>query len=137
METSVKRSDLVEVGFWRADGFASRSFDTGEPMLDMIGYVLHVSFDGRNPSVFDWIDRDQDPKERARVLSYVSDPTFRLMSWLGDSTCRMCGKPNGCADYTDGKFIWPEGLAHYVRDHDVWLPLEFVQHALGRKVGSR
>ena len=37
---------------------------------------------------------------------------------------------NGNLELTDGTFLWPEGLAHYVRDHDVRLPTAFVEHIL-------
>ena len=32
----------------------------------------------------------------------------------------------GCHDFTDGEWIWPEGLAHYVEKHDVRLPDAFI-----------
>lgn len=35
---------------------------------------------------------------------------------------------NGRLELTDGTFIWPDGLAHYVRDHAVRLPATFVSH---------
>jgi hypothetical protein len=35
----------------------------------------------------------------------------------------------GSADLTDGLWIWPEGLCHYIDVHSVRLPDEFVQHA--------
>jgi hypothetical protein len=28
---------------------------------------------------------------------------------------------------TDGLWVWPEGLAHYVEHHDVYLPAEFLR----------
>jgi hypothetical protein len=41
----------------------------------------------------------------------------------GWSSCRFCGAANGSVELTDGEhFVWPEGLAHYVSDHDVRLP---------------
>jgi hypothetical protein len=46
----------------------------------------------------------------------------------GLSPCRLCGQLNGSAEYTDGTYVWPEGLAHYVMEHDVRLPDEFVSH---------
>jgi len=52
----------------------------------------------------------------------------------GFSTCRICGKPNGCAELTDGTYLWPEGLAHYVEDHAVRLPREIVEHVLQRQI---
>ena len=35
----------------------------------------------------------------------------------------------GSRDLTDGVWVWPEGLAHYVRDHGVVLPTSFIEHA--------
>lgn len=36
----------------------------------------------------------------------------------------------GTAEQTDGVYVWPEGLAHYVAEHNVRLPKEFVNHVL-------
>lgn len=36
----------------------------------------------------------------------------------------------GSADLSDGTYLWPEGLAHYVEKHHVRLPAEFVKHVL-------
>ncbi|MCH7869688.1 MAG: hypothetical protein IH881_18490 [Myxococcales bacterium] len=35
----------------------------------------------------------------------------------------------GCAELSDGVWIWPEGLAHYVACRELVLPNEFVEHA--------
>ena len=51
---------------------------------------------------------------------------------MGLSVCRVCGASNGYAEYSDGTYIWPSGLAHYVDQHDVRLPDEFVRHAVAR-----
>jgi hypothetical protein len=49
--------------------------------------------------------------------------------FMGYSTCRICGKhDNGNLELTDGTYIWPSGLEHYVREHAVRLPDEFVAH---------
>jgi hypothetical protein len=51
---------------------------------------------------------------------------YRGLSW-----CRHgCSAPNGSREFTDGKWVWPEGLAHYVRRHPIVLPREFVDDAL-------
>src|SRR5258708_21467537 len=48
----------------------------------------------------------------------------------GCSWCRFrCGIDRdqmGYRDFTDGEWIWPEGLAHYVALHNVVLPAEFI-----------
>jgi len=36
----------------------------------------------------------------------------------------------GCASLTDGVFVWPEGLPHYLRRHDVRPDDDFVAHVL-------
>ncbi len=39
----------------------------------------------------------------------------------------------GSKELTDGFWIWPEGLSHYVRAHGILLPEEFVAHALANE----
>jgi hypothetical protein len=51
-----------------------------------------------------------------------------VRAWMGPSTCRFCAASVGNLELTDGEYVWPEGLAHYVADHDVRLPEEFVAH---------
>lgn len=38
---------------------------------------------------------------------------------------------------SDGTWLWPEGLSHYVREHGVVLPEEFVVHALSTPIPPR
>jgi hypothetical protein len=48
---------------------------------------------------------------------------------VGYSTCRICGDyRNGDRELTDGVYLWPQGLAHYVREHQVRLPSQFLDH---------
>lgn len=42
--------------------------------------------------------------------------------------CRVCGQVVGNLELSDGVYVWPEGLAHYVLSHSVRLPAEFEQH---------
>ncbi len=48
------------------------------------------------------------------------------------SLCRICGIENGYGEFSDGTYLWPTGLAHYVEAHGVRLPAEFVEHATRR-----
>jgi hypothetical protein len=51
--------------------------------------------------------------------------------YRGSSWCRFgCTEDNGSAELHDGTWVWPSGLAHYVRVHGIKLPDEFVQHVL-------
>lgn len=49
-------------------------------------------------------------------------------AFMGHSRCRFCDAPVGALEFSDGVFLWPEGLAHYVEEHDVRLPERFVRH---------
>jgi len=40
----------------------------------------------------------------------------------------LCACVNGSRDLTDGDYLWPEGLSHYVLAHGVRLPTEFAAH---------
>lgn len=79
------------------------------------------------------MDPDWDAEEREAVALYLeagasSASTLDIGVALGFSTCRICGKSNGSLELVDSSYLWPEGLAHYVRGHSVRLPREFVDH---------
>ena len=84
------------------------------------------------PDASDFVDADWDEEERLDVGVYLKHGLV-ARAWMGYSPCRLCDeRTNGNLDLTDGVYIWPEGLAHYVLDHHVRLPPEFVAH-----VGAR
>ncbi|MCC7062421.1 MAG: hypothetical protein IT456_06415 [Planctomycetes bacterium] len=69
--------------------------------------------------------------ERAAVAAYLRAGK-ELVRFPEPSFCRFaCGETEmGHADLTDGRYVWPEGLVHYIERHDVQLPEQFVTHAL-------
>ncbi len=71
----------------------------------------------------------QEPVVKDRVIEYLSNGKV-YRKYRGFSWCRFrCNLPHqemGACDLTDGKWVWPEGLAHYVDKHDVKLPTDFV-----------
>lgn len=95
-------------------------------------------FPGLRPIGY-WIDHDQpdlpDPQKLADP-AWDTDERRRLAAVLGSaathqpgegcSLCRICGAPNGFLDLSDGTYVWPEGLAHYVTEHSVRLPADVV-----------
>jgi hypothetical protein len=64
-----------------------------------------------------------------RVVHYLRNGIHADL-WMGCSYCRLrCGVPDsemGSFDLTDGLWLWPEGLAHYVEAHGLPLPEEFI-----------
>jgi hypothetical protein len=49
-----------------------------------------------------------------------------IITFGGIATCRLCNESLGTKDLTDGEWVWPERLEHYITDHDVVLPKAFI-----------
>jgi hypothetical protein len=98
--------------------------------ITLIGYWEGPSEPGW-PRVEDFVDRDWDEMERDIVASYLEEG---FVPWVecGMSECRFCGAANGSAERSDGVYVWPEGLAHYVREHGVRPPVSVIRHIVGR-----
>ena len=78
------------------------------------------------PDPHEFIDTSWDTHDRDVLASYFDSGTV-LRTFRGQSECRICGKSdNGSAEYTDGTLLWPEGFAHYIRDHSVRPPEELL-----------
>ena len=105
-----------------------------DPKLIALGYWRSL----HEPQLPDpaWFIDDTWPKpEQQQVLSYLRQGRS-LLSFMGYSWCRFrCGAgyaEMGADDLTDGTYIWPEGLAHYVEQHQLRLPDQAVQHILAQ-----
>ena len=73
------------------------------------------------------------PGVRKRLADYL-DAGDCWDVCLGTSWCRFrCGiasEAMGSEELTDGHWVWPAGLSHYVRVHNITLPDEFIAHVL-------
>jgi len=103
----------------------------GVLMLIAIGY-WHVP--GEQDGLFhprSFVSKGWLAHERDAVCKYLASGE-RCTEYLGYSACRFsCGITDdlmGNADLTDGVWVWPEGLSHYVSRHNVMLPEEFILH---------
>ncbi|WP_427896686.1 hypothetical protein ACQHIV_03445 [Kribbella sp. GL6] len=96
--------------------------------LKLIGYWSGPGADGW-PEIGAFVDEGWDPEEREWVVDYLRTGVISR-TYMGYSRCRMCGRDNGVVELTDGVWVWPEGLAHYLDEHGVRLPSEFVAHVL-------
>jgi hypothetical protein len=67
-------------------------------------------------------------KDLRRIADYLSNGHM-YGAWLGKASCRFAGCPHvlGACDFTDGVWVWPEGLEHYLLKHAVCLPDSFVE----------
>lgn len=115
---------LIKVGFWAPIDPAERIADgVARVFFGLTPYPeanLHI-----NPT---W-----PADERKTVLAYLAKGKRMPNGEFGFSTCRLCGIHNGSAEFTDGVYVWPEGFAHYLREHGVKPPDErFIQYATRR-----
>jgi hypothetical protein len=94
--------------------------------LIRIGYWLGPRAPGW-PDPRQFVDPTWDEEEREDVVSYLQHGLL-ARGMMGYSTCRFCESRNGSVELSDGIYIWPEGLTHYVQEHNVRLPPEFVDH---------
>ena len=99
------------------------------PILKRIGYWTA----GEQPPVYPHPARLVDPlwrcADRARIVAYLQSGLC-IASALGHSWCRVCrmrGKEMGSGEFSDGEWLWPEGLAHYIEAHQVRLPEPVVE----------
>lgn len=75
------------------------------------------------------MDLTWDAEERDAVAAYLARGTV-VETYRGYSPCRLCDLDNGFRELSDGRYVWPEGLRHYVLEHGVRLPEPFVAHVL-------
>ena len=95
--------------------------------LQFLGYWKSQS-EPDLPDPLDYVDNDWDSDDRALVVAHlVAGEVWE--SWRGNSVCRfLCGQDTGSRCFTDGAYVWPEGFAHYVAEHGVRPPQEFIDH---------
>jgi hypothetical protein len=77
----------------------------------------------------DIVDPAWESAVRSSIVTYLSTAP-KIVAYMGLSWCRFrCGIQHlGATELSDGIWVWPEGLAHYVEKHLIRLPDEFVAH---------
>jgi hypothetical protein len=106
---------LRRIGYWRQVGRYERG--------DHSDYLLS------NPC--ELVDPTWNPDIKRSVVTYLRNGKV-LACCMGYSYCRFhCGISDnmmGSCELTDGVWLWPEGLPHYVEVHSVRLPADFINH---------
>ena len=109
--------------------------EASRPPGQLIGYWAG-EYDPGWPDVRRFVVAAPNKRERTRVVRYLrAGAGWR--AYRGFSLCRLCGCQNGSSELTDGVWVWPEGLAHYVRRHDVRLPDVFIRYVLDHRRPSK
>lgn len=99
--------------------------------MHLIGYWIQSLLDDRYFPPQELVG-ELPAETRERVAAYLDQgsvfQSYRGFSWcrFGCSHCSM-----GSRELTDGQWVWPEGLSHYIRDHGVTLPNQFLCHIQG------
>ena len=95
----MKEKGLIKIGFWWDDNEEDRQY----------------------PKVEQFIDNNLSAEEKKKIVVYLKKGRC-VNQYLGFSGCRICGKRNGNSEFTDGRFLYPEGLIHYITEHNVRIP---------------
>jgi hypothetical protein len=107
--------------------------------MKRIGYWMESLLEENLPLPQELVGMMSD-SVRDAVCAYLRGGR-RFEVYLGFSWCRFhCAADDremGCREFTDGEWVWPEGLVHYVSVHGVLLPEEFIARATsGGMVGG-
>lgn len=99
-----------------------------------IGY-WHNDYETDLPDPGKFIDEAWNEEERQAILKYLRSAPPMPYAAMGVSWCRFrCDVSHlGALEFTDGKYIWPEGLPHYIDEHKVKLPQEVIDYMLSNK----
>lgn len=90
-----------------------------------IGYWKDINQSSNLPDPTLLIDDFWDSSERENLIKLLEKAPI-LKRWRGVSSCRICGKYNGTTTLGYPQLEWPEGLVHYIRDHNVRLDRELI-----------
>jgi len=105
--------ELISIGFW----------------CSIYGnYIDNVmDYDLGWPHPRDIVDFNWEGERRSEILHYLKSG-ISIQAYNGWSSCRFsCAEEYlGTEDFTDGMWLWPEGLSHYVEGHHVRLPEAFI-----------
>ena len=107
--------ELISIGFWCST------------YGDFIDNVMDYDLGWPHPRAI--VDFNWERERRSEILNYLKSG-ISIQAYNGWSNCRFsCAEEYlGTEDFTDGMWLWPEGLSHYVEVHHVRLPEAFIIH---------
>ena len=68
-----------------------------------------------------------DEELKHKVVAYL-EAGKECNHQKGPSKCRFCNEFVGSCEKTDGVWMWPEGLPHYIEEHNISLPEGFLAY---------
>jgi hypothetical protein len=115
----------------RANGAIMADERARIPVMRAVGFWWS-EFEPWWPHPRDFFAPDWSPEERAAVVEHLLRPAAAQHAH-GVSHCRVCGGANGSGEFTDGVWVWPQGLVHYVLRHSVRPSDAFVAWVLDQR----
>jgi len=81
------------------------------------------------PWVHDFTDENWNPKDKERLLAYIYNCPLVIVSGSIRTKCLLCDDELASSDFvSDGEWLWPKDLTHYMMKHFVRLPDKFIEH---------
>ena len=87
------------------------------------------------PSLDEVTDPGWTPADRAKLCDYLKRAPVTVTSFERDHKCSLCGAEigNPTAHQSDGLWLWPLCLPHFVEFHSVRLPDSLVARIRGQR----
>ena len=77
---------------------------------------------------------DEPPADKDRLVEYLRNAPAVVEMPTSPVNCDLCDQELDASIYrSDGEWLWPDSLEHWVREHDVILPDRLVAHIRARR----
>jgi len=109
--------------------------NTKNPILIAIG-LWHSPLEPDLPRPAWFVDEGWDANEKQAIITRLKNSYPLPYPYAGKSWCRFnCGEAEmGNRDFSDGIYLFPEGLLHYIKHHTVKLPTIVVKKMLSTPI---
>lgn len=85
------------------------------------------------PKIEEWLAPQWQPEDRPQLLAYIQGCPVVIAASAGTKVCRRCQqRMNGSAFQSDGAWLWPVSLGHYMQAHEVRIPDALVAYIRSR-----
>lgn len=89
------------------------------------GYWNYGAPASKFPALNDAIDVSWSPPDKKQLVTYLDGaPLVRVYSYTG-FLCPLCAAMLDISERTDGVWVWPMSLSHFVKLHGVVIPDAF------------
>lgn len=107
------------------------------PTLIAIG-LWYSELEPYYPHPKGFIDKSWDKEIKQPIITRLKASYPLPYPYAGKSWCRFsCGETEmGNRDYSDGIYLFPEGLVHYLEQHNLKLPNEVVEKMLANPIAK-